>query len=275
MTDQPSDAAPAPAEPSASVLAVRQGGRGMEVLMIRRHRDIAFGGGALVFPGGKVDPRDVGPPVLARCAGHEGLAPADRAARIAAIREAFEEAGILLATRDGVGAVPAPERLAELGPLRAALSTGAAGLEALLGPLDLRLDLSVLLPFGHWITPRYLPRRFDTRFYLVAAPDGALELHDGNEAEEAVWLSPAEALAAGEAGTYSLMFPTRMNLVMLGRSASVEEALAATAARPLVTVEPVMGRNAAGEKVLVIPEAAGYGLTEELVSRVMGKPARG
>jgi hypothetical protein len=121
-----------------------------------------------------------------------------------------------------------------------------------------------MVPFAHWITPEALPKRFDTHFFLVAAPVSQLGAHDGSEAVEGLWISPSQALADAQAGRRTLVFATRMNLAKLTRHATVAEAVAATRAKPIVTVVPKVRKTSEG-RWLQIPAEADYGVTEVFV----------
>jgi hypothetical protein len=124
-------------------------------------------------------------------------------------------------------------------------------------------DVGGLAHFAHWITPLPVPKRFDTQFFLAAAPEDQVAVHDGHEAVDSVWIRPVDALAAAEDGSRKIVFPTRLNLQKLARHASVAEAFAMAAATPVVTVMPQMRMTAAG-RVLRIPIEAGYGAEEFL-----------
>ena len=202
------------ARPAATVLLVRDGPEGLQVFMVVRHHKIDFASGALVFPGGKVEEEDI------------SLAGGDTelASRLAAIRETFEECGVMLASPSAGGASTAAAQ--------------GASFRELLDARDWRTALAALTPFAHWITPPILPKRFDTRFYIVAAPPDQAAAHDGGEAVDSVWIEPARALAEAAEGRRTLVLATRLNLELLGQSASAAEAIAAAAARRIVTVEP-------------------------------------
>ena len=214
-----------PAKLAATVLMVRDGPEGLQVFMVVRHRQIEFASGALVFPGGKVEPEDV-----ERADGDD-----ETAARIAAIRETHEECGVLLVPSGG------------------SLADWFAG--------DIAPALDALTLFAHWITPPILPKRFDTRFYIAAAPEGQAAVHDGGEAVDSIWIEPARALAEADAGRYNLVLPTRLNLELLGQSATTAAAIAAARARRIAPIEPVATKTAAGYR-LAIPADAGYGASE-------------
>jgi 8-oxo-dGTP pyrophosphatase MutT (NUDIX family) len=239
--------------PAATLLLLRDGAEGLEVLMTSRHEEAGFAGGALVFPGGKVDPADH---ALARhCAGKAVLDEVVTVLRIAAIRETFEECGILLAHTDG--ALLSAESLAAL-LLRHGRSD--AGFAALVAAAEVELAVNDLVPYAHWITPVDRPQRFDTHFFLAPAAPDQIAVHDGREAVDAVWMTPNAVLRGADEKRIKLVFATRMNLVKLARSMTVADALAAAREAPVVTVTPVIERTSAGP-FIHIPEAAGYGGT--------------
>jgi 8-oxo-dGTP pyrophosphatase MutT (NUDIX family) len=266
MTQPPS------AEPrlSATILLLRDTQHAPEVLMVKRHYEIDFAAGALVFPGGKASSGDMGPDWDAYTDGDFG--PVQQDARIAAVREAYEESGIILARhRSGRGegrALVGADMADRIAPYRAACDRGEVSFLDIIRENDLVLALDCLIPFGHWITPVIMPKRFDTYFYLAAAPVGQIAAHDGRETTDAVWLTAEQALAQEASGQSTIIFPTRMNLVKLARASSLQDALSRFAAEAVVTVLPVPGRTEAGEACLFIPEQAGYGQTVELLSRV-------
>lgn len=261
-----------PPEPklSATILLLREGRAAPEVLMVKRHYEIDFAAGALVFPGGKAAAGDTDSGWDAWTDGDYG--PVQQDARIAAIREAYEESGILLArhaSSRGAGAPLVGADIAErLSPHRAAVDRGELPFLDIIREHNLVLALDRLIHFGHWITPVMMPKRFDTHFYVAPAPSGQVAAHDGRETTDAVWLSADDALAQEKAGQATIIFPTRMNLVKLARAASLEDAARRYAAEPVVTVLPEPGRTDKGEPCLFIPEEAGYGQTVELLSNV-------
>ena len=264
MTDAPRERPDVPILPAATILLLRDD-PSFEVLMVRRHHQIDFAAGALVFPGGKTHAGDDDPRWEARTLGWGDALPHKRPLRIAAIREAYEEAGVLLA-RHGDGA---PFR----GDERANAARDDVGRDRrpfidLVEELDLFLDLEALTVFAHWITPPLTPRRFDTWFYVARAPEEQLAVCDGSETVDAEWISPHEALRLGEAGQRTVIFPTRMNLKLLGEATSAEDAVRRARAREVVTVLPQITMQG-GERVLVIPPDAGYGAVVEPLSRAM------
>ena len=257
---------PKPAVAAASLMLIRDGADGLETLMVSRHAKAAFAPGALVFTGGKVDRGDFAPDLANRCDGAADLDPSALAPRIAAIREAFEEGGVFLARESTAREFIDGRRAAALQRHRGPLARGDIAFDRLLAEEDLILGADRLEVFAHGITPEFRPLRFDTRFYLAAAPKGQDPTHDGVETMASFWTTPDDALAGGRSGRWDLMMPTRLNLELLSRSARVAEALAAARGSKVVTVTPWIERRADGA-VLRIPDHAGYGDVAEPVGR--------
>jgi 8-oxo-dGTP pyrophosphatase MutT (NUDIX family) len=247
--------------PASTVLLLRDGTAGeIEVFMMVRHHQIEFNSGALVFPGGSVDRSDkeiAGQPEL--YAGEQGADVEALGFRIAAIRETFEESGILLARPKGSSALIDAGRARQIEAAhRAALCEGKTTFLDVVTGNDLALALDALVPYAHWITPEGMPKRFDTWFFLAMAPPDQLGAHDGKESTDSIWVSPREALAGGDSGRFKLPFPTTRNLIRLGKQATVARALGDAKGMDIVTVMPVMTRTADGTRQLRIPRAAGY-----------------
>jgi 8-oxo-dGTP pyrophosphatase MutT (NUDIX family) len=231
----------------------------LEIFMMVRHHQIEFNSGALVFPGGSVDSNDreiAANPAL--YSGGEGLDAQALGFRIAAIRETFEESGILLARPKGSNELVDAKCASEIEAAhRAELNDRKTTFLKVLTDNGMRLAIDELLPYAHWITPEGMPKRFDTWFFLAAAPPDQLGAHDGRESTDSIWVSPREALAGGESGRFKLPFPTTRNLIRLGKQASVKAALDDSKAMAIVTVMPVMTRLNGGRQ-LRIPKEAGY-----------------
>jgi 8-oxo-dGTP pyrophosphatase MutT (NUDIX family) len=249
-----------PMRPASTVLLLRKGETApVEVFMMVRHYQIEFASGALVFPGGSVDAADraiVENPKL--YAGVAGLDAETLAFRVGAIRETFEESGILLARlRGDDGIIPAAKALAIANAEREALCADTVSFADIVIKHDLVLALDLLLPYAHWITPEGLPKRFDTWFFLAEAPPEQLGAHDGRESTDSIWLSPQEALNGKESGRFTLPFPTTRNLIRLGKQESVASALTHARAMNVVTVMPIMSRDG-DKRTLRIPAEAGY-----------------
>ncbi len=254
---------------SATILLLRDGAPGLEVFMVQRHHQIDFAHGALVFPGGKVDAADAGALMRDHCQGSEGLDDSEVTLRVAAIRETFEEAGVLLARPRGARGLVDAEQLAGIeNRRREALQNGRITLRELVELEDLVLACDLLVPFAHWITPEVLPKRFDTHFFLVAAPSDQLALHDGGETIDSVWTTVAAAVRAEREGERTIIFPTLVNLRKLGRSSNVADAMAAARTSRIVTVLPRVARDDDGDLKLFIPREADYDVVKAPLSEL-------
>ncbi len=254
---------------SATILLLRDA-PDLQVLMVERHYQIDFAAGALVFPGGKACDDDSSPDWAAFCDG--STTGVQRTAQIAAIREAYEETGLLLARPvDGRGlGAPMVDQAgaARLAPFREGVDRGEISFLDLMRDNGLVLACDALVHFGHWITPEMMPKRFDTHFYMAPTPAGQKAVHDGRETTEAVWVNPASALQKEADGPATIIFPTRMYLLILSEAASAAAALSNFAQREVVTVLPKLDTDDDGKPCLRIPEQAGYGQTLEPLERV-------
>jgi 8-oxo-dGTP pyrophosphatase MutT (NUDIX family) len=226
-------------QPAATVMLVRDPGTGgraggrLEVLMLRRHPDSVFAADAWVFPGGRVDDGDrAGTPIAlgptdAEASAALGLPSGGLAYWVAAARECFEEAGILLARHPGTGAwldTSSEWSAARLARYRREVHAGVTTLGAILEAEGLVLDLSGVHYVSHWITPpRFTARRFDTRFFVAEVPPGQIASHDAAETVDSIWTTPSEALARGARGEILLKVPTIANLEALAGFPSVTE----------------------------------------------------
>src|SRR5579862_7909093 len=245
--------------PSATILLLRDGDAGLEVFMVRRHHEIEFAAGALVFPGGKAAPEDFDP-AISEFSDRASLWDMGlRAVAVAAIREAFEEAGVLIARDGDTGELVSETRLAALDAYREPIEKGDTSLLAMLRREGLRLACDQLVHFAHWVTPRHMPRRYDTHFFLVRAPLGHAGQHCGRESVDSLWVRPQEAIARRKA--WRIMFPTRLNLMKLAEANTVEDALFRARREPPVMVEPWVEETPDGKR-LRIREDAGYALTD-------------
>jgi 8-oxo-dGTP pyrophosphatase MutT (NUDIX family) len=237
---------------AATVLLLRDGVPGLEVYLQRRTRGMPFAGGMTAYPGGGVDPRD-GDVDVAWTGPAPGLWAAafgcdERTARelvCAAVRETFEEAGVLLAGDEHGGVVPDVSGEDWEAQRRALLSRELSLAELLAGRgLAVRSDL--LRPFAHWITPPAEPRRYDTKFFAAALPVGQEARHVSGEADEASWLTPAAALAELHAGTRPMLPPTIHTLGQLQAFPDVAAALAGSPPEPLHPISPTFAETADG-----------------------------
>ncbi len=244
---------------AATVLLVRDSGNGIEVFMVKRHHKIDFASGALVFPGGKVDEADADPALRAYCAGAAELDDTALAIRIAAVRETFEECGVLLARPRGEPGVIDAARLLELEGWAVRLNNDSVTMTEFVEAENLELALDELAYFAHWVTPPLIPKRFDAHFYLVNAPTDQVAVHDGSESVDSTWSKPADVIAAADLDEIRLVFATRMNLQKLGTHADATTAMTVTRAATVVTVQPAMESFEGGIRTLRIPLEAGYG----------------
>ncbi len=244
-------------EDAVTVIVVRdapgaaEGDGRLEVLLLERHGASAFAPGALVFPGGKLDPTDAAlDPARVRCADPAGwadrlgVAGADAAVAmlVAAVRETFEEAGILLVRGDG--AVPALPADLSVTRARMAARDGAYDWRDWLARHELVLDLDAMAMWSWWVTPQGLPRRYDTRFLVASMPAGQAASHDAVETTSMRWIPPADALAAHAEGRLHVIFPTRRTLEQLAghRDAASVLAAARSGAVDLRRIEPSVVR---------------------------------
>ncbi len=259
----------APAVPSATILIIRDTANGMEVFMVKRHHQIDFVAGALVFPGGKAAKGDYDAGLSEFTQGAEGWSAEMRALGAAAIREAFEESGILFAREAGSGDFIPPERLASLEHYRHPLEKGEIGLIDMLRKEKLVIACDALAHFAHWITPANMPKRFDTHFFVAGAPPGHAGRHDGRESVDSIWIEPARAVT--DRKRWNVIFPTKLNLLKLAKSSNVADAMAAARAKPPLTVEPYVEQTPDGI-YLKIREDAGYEQTSALMRDPLTPP---
>ena len=261
---------------AATVMLVRDGAprddidSRVEVFMLRRHLDSVFLGGAYVFPGGAVDDHDRHADLEAVCAGRTdvvassllGLDPptGGLAFWVAGIREAFEEAGVLLAYGPDGAIVDwsDPAVAARFAEHRKAVDTGERRLVDICRDEGLQLAADTVHYFSHWITPVGPPRRFDTRFFVARAPEGHTYLHDERETIDNAWVRPAEAIDRQSRGEVDIIFPTLRTLQTISRFATTDELLAAAAAAgDIPTMLPRVVRDADGTRIL-LPGDEGY-----------------
>jgi 8-oxo-dGTP pyrophosphatase MutT (NUDIX family) len=238
---------------------LRTGGDGLEVYLLRRHLGMAFAAGMYAFPGGTVDPRDAdratawaGPSPAAwgeRLGCEETLA---RALVCAAVRETFEESGVLLAgpSADSVVGDTTPE---DWEADRVALVDRSLAFAEFLDRRQLVLRSDLLAPWAHWITPEFEPRRYDTRFFLAVIPTGQRTRDVSGEADKVAWMPPTEAVTGVQDGSMVMLPPTYVALAEMARHASVDDAIAAATERDIVTIVPGV-EIVDGEGLLTMPD---------------------
>jgi 8-oxo-dGTP pyrophosphatase MutT (NUDIX family) len=227
--------------PAASLILMRASAAGgpPDILFVERAKTLRFGGGACAFPGGRVDPGDV-----ALAALYPALDPVDAAARIAALRETWEEAGVVAAGADSVQ-----------DDFHAAIAAAPP-------------DLSAIAPFARWRPPASAPRRFDTRFYVAEAPVGAQAVADGGETARVFWATATEMVARVRDGQAHALFPTRRLLDRLALFAGAGDAAADAYSTTERVIDTRVERRADGDW-LRIPDDAGYPVTEEKITPAM------
>ena len=252
-----------PPRPATTVLLLRpsvpgEGNSPLEVFMVVRHHAIDSFSGALVFPGGKLEDADGDARLRARCGGADKIADGELKFRIAGVREAFEECGVLLARKRGQRALIAAADLKAIEEKwRARLAKDEASIVDLVEAEDLELATDLMVPFAHWITPTFAPRRFDTWFFLAEAPEDQIALHDGSESVDSVWIAPQDAIDEATAGRRTLVHATTKNLELLTEGVTVTGAISQATERKIVTVQPWV-ENRDGKRFLHIPPDAGY-----------------
>jgi 8-oxo-dGTP pyrophosphatase MutT (NUDIX family) len=249
---------------AATVILARPALRGIELYMTRRSGQSAFAAGAFVFPGGTADGQDFSTVMAARTLGLEPARvarefratvppqlPSSEAAVgnaaagalfVAALRELFEEAGILLARRRDGSPVEAANALSpDVQAERIPLGRGALTFAEFLTQRDWFADTRELALFSHWITPPSEPRRFNTHFFFAAAPAGQAGVADAYETHEGMWIAPRDALARHRDGVFHLVYPTIKHLERLAAFESLEEALHFARSKTVLTILPASG----------------------------------
>jgi 8-oxo-dGTP pyrophosphatase MutT (NUDIX family) len=250
--------------PAATLVLLRDGDEGLEVLLLRRAEHAGFVPGAYVFPGGRVDRSDADKLLLARLDGLDAEEAARRldlawsdppavAYYVAALREAFEETGILVA-RDEEGIAPATAREdPTVDALRDHLMGRRARFHEVLDRLGCRLDGGAVEYVAHWITPEAEPRRFDTRFFAARVRAGAHPVVDPREMVEAVWITPSAALHRHREGSLPMVFPTIRTLEDLSAFPSVDTALPGLRGRRIAPILPRLVLTPTGVALEVDP----------------------
>lgn len=248
------------AVPAATVIILRDEPE-LEVLMIKRHEESAFAGGALVFPGGRVDPNDSSPAWREHAA---GLDSGRGAFQVAAIREAFEESGVLIA-RGPDGRLLSAEAAREFAPWRQRVEHDDGHFLEFVRKERLSLACDRLTLFAHWVPPAGMhARRFDTLFFATRLPELQAPAACGLEATEALWTTPNGALARRALGECKIIYPTARNLDLLAASPDSEHVFALARARNIFPITPHVEERD-GRKYLCIPKDSGYPVTEELL----------
>lgn len=252
---------PTDPRPASTVIVLRDAPCGPEVFLVRRHEGTAFMGGAHVFPGGRVDRADGSAADAAWCDGVEharrlpSLAPAESVAfHVAAARELFEEAGVLLArgTTGAFAVLSEPDEQARFRAYRAEVHGGGRSLRDVVEREGLRLALDALVPVARWVTPPIDVRQFDTWFFLTRVPPRQMPVHDDRETTHSTWMRAADAIAAARRDEILLPIPTWTTLRELERFADVESALAWARGRTMVRRQPRLVERD-GIRMLILP----------------------
>jgi len=252
---------PSDPRPASTVVVLRDSAAGPEVFMVRRHERTVFMGGAHVFPGGRVDAVDQqGDHAWCDGVTHatkqlDALAPSEAVAyHVAAARELFEEAGVLLA-RDSAGrfvSLAGADDHARLKHDREEVHAARASLRTVVDREHLRLALDTLVLFSHWVTPPIDTRQFDTRFFMTRVPPEQTPAHDDTETTHSVWITPAEAMKQAHEGEIVLPPPTWTTLRELEPFTTVEDALAWARGRQVMRRMPKSLEHE-GRRLLVLP----------------------
>lgn len=264
------------ARDAATVVLLRDGANGPEAFLLRRVRGMPFAGGMTVFPGGAVDAGDAdadiawsGPPPAAWSGPLSADEPLARALVCAAVRETFEESGVLLAGRapNTVGTVMGPDWEAD----RVALEDRRLSLAGLLARRGLALRADLLRPWAHWITPEGEGRRYDARFFVAALPAEQATRDVTGEAERVEWVRPADALAQVDRGERAMMPPTLVTLAEVAAYRTVADVLDAAAGRIIEPLQPTLLTGPDGPVGVTLPDGrelrAGRGLPDWLRPR--------
>ncbi len=273
---------------AATVILTRDGDQGLlEVFLMRRHREQAFMGGAFVFPGGSIDDGDFAPELVSRIVGPTAAEAVERLQEpallpsialglyMAAIRETFEEAGILLAydERGQLLQFGDPAISSRYAEARLDIYKKTYTLMSLTDRENIRFALDLLMPYAHWITPTIEKKRFNTRFFIARIPSGQIPLHDSIEMTESMWMSPKEALAAYGRRTILLMPPTLKTLEELSGYDKTADLFRATAERKIYTIMP-QACQVEGIPTLLLPHDLDYTIAEYKQPPRPGEPSR-
>ena len=258
-------------KPASTLLTLREvttgQGSELQVFMIVRHKKIDFASGALVFPGGKVAEYDYGN-IRKHCIQADDFDDIELALRIAAIRETFEESGLLFARNHNEDHYIQDNEQEHLRQYRNAINAKEITFTEFVQKENLQLAVNTLIPFAHWVTPEMVPKRFDTHFYITPAPVSQVASPDGNESVDAIWIEANDAVQQGEEGKLTVIFPTRMNLQKLGNHSTIKEAIESSKRSPIVTVEP-WTEVIDSKTYMCIPEDAGYSENQIPIEAIM------
>jgi 8-oxo-dGTP pyrophosphatase MutT (NUDIX family) len=251
---------------AATIILLTEAAGELAVFMQERHPDNKAFSSMLVFPGGKLDAADGAAAWRQHCHSCEDTDNEQLAHQVAAIREAFEESGVLLARNSDSDQLVTGEQVKALAVFRQRVQAGELAFIDFVRQQHLVLACDRLDYYAHWITPKFESRRFDTRFFLAQVPAAQKQLlaHDGHEAVDSLWISPAAAVADAHAGRRKLIFPTIRNLERLAQYTTVAQVQSACAATTVQPIEPRVDRREDGVYVR-IPADAGYPVCEQRI----------
>jgi 8-oxo-dGTP pyrophosphatase MutT (NUDIX family) len=244
-------AVPAAPRPAATIVLLRDAAEGMELLLMRRSRSAGFVPGAYVFPGGRVDGADAMPAVIERLDGLTVQSAETRlelpdaeppaiAYYLAALREAFEETGILVGIRSDGSAPPTAAEDEGVDQIRDQLMSDDVSFADAISRLQCRIAGDAIEYIAHWITPLPEPRRYDTRFFAAKVRPGSTPIADPREMTDAVWIAPQEALDRCDAGDLPMVFPTIKTIEQLAKYERADDALSGFAGEPVRTILPTL-----------------------------------
>jgi 8-oxo-dGTP pyrophosphatase MutT (NUDIX family) len=252
--------------PAATVITLRDGVNGYEILMLRRNLNSDFVGGAYVFPGGRVDESDAGAAAQrlsfgltdAKASRRLALESGGLAYYIACLRELFEEAGLLIVCDEHGDPVHLSENsIRRLAASRREVNAGTLDFVAMMAREELLLDLRGLEYVAHWVTPVGPPRRFDTRFFVALAPSGQVATHDAGETVADQWIRPIDALEAHARGELEMILPTIRNLEAIAHFATANDVLEYARNLDVLRVDPrIVSRD--GEVQILLLGDDGY-----------------
>lgn len=250
-----------PVRDAATVVLLRDGASGIDVWLLTRVTSMAFAAGMAVFPGGRVDAADAELPFVAgsdeAAAGRFGCEPAAARALVgAAVREVFEETGVLLTTP-----------VADLAEARGEVEAGTVPFGDLLRSHELAIDADAVRPWSRWITPAGEVRRYDTRFFVAALPAGTEARDVTTESSSAGWFGIGEVLEAAQRGKVGMLPPTIMTLASLTSYLTVAEVLDAAGQRSLDPISPTVERTADGDFIAKLPDNTMFVLPRSLFAR--------
>ena len=244
--------------PAASVILMQDTPKGIELFMVARNYEVDSFSGALVFPGGKVHPGDHNVVLRDYCCIDQGLDDQDLALRVSAIREAFEESGVLLARYRATGDFIDEDDMNRLEPYRGQLERGDIDLLALVQQEDIELATDQLVHFSNLVTPEgWARKRFDTHFYVVSMPRQYQLIHDGCETISSVWDTPDGLLEDADNGRWNIVFPTRVNLSKIALFSQAEQVVDACRDRAVEKITPEFMQDG-DHAILNISENAGF-----------------